>query len=257
MKFAHICYISSMQKTEVVILAAGYGKRMQSDLPKVLVPLHGKPLAEHVLEAVVASGVCESPVVVVGQKRELVMETLGSAYRYATQDEQLGTGHAVLSTAPMLEGKTENVLVMSGDVPYTKSASIHMLAEMGAESEAVLTMATVKVPDFNEWRAGFYDFGRIIRNASGDIVQIVEKKDATPEQLEITEVNSGSYSFKASWLWQHLRELKNENTQGEYYLTDLVGMACAEDADIASVAIDPREAIGVNTKEHLDLLHKL
>ncbi len=246
-----------MQKNEVVILAAGYGKRMQSELPKVLVPLHGKPLSLHVLEAVVASGVCQKPVVVVGQKRELVMETLGSTYRYVTQDEQLGTGHAVLSTAPLLEGKAENVLVLNSDVPYIKPASIHMLAEMGENSEAVLTLATVTVPDFLDWRAGFADFGRIIRNAEGDIVKIVEKKDATSEELLITEVNSGSYSFKAEWLWKNLRELNNENAQGEYYLTDLVAAAVAEGAEIASVAIEAKEAIGVNTKEHLELLHNL
>ena len=246
-----------MQKTEVVILAAGFGKRMQSELPKVLVPLHGKPLVKHVLDAVTHSGVCARPIVVVGQKRELVMETLGELYRYAIQEEQLGTGHAVLSTAPLIEGKTENVMVMSGDTPYIMPGSIRMLAEMGETSEAVLTMATVKVPDFEEWRAGFADFGRIIRNENGDIVQIVEKKDATPEQLLITEVNSGTYTFKADWLWKHLRELKKENAQGEYYLTDLIGMACAEKADIASISIDPREALGVNTKEHLELLHKI
>ncbi len=255
--FPKFCYISHMQKTEVVVLAAGYGKRMQSDLPKVLVPLHGKPLAAHVLEAVTASGVSTNPVIVVGQKKELVIETLGPKYRYVTQEEQLGTGHAVLSTAPVLEGKTENILVLNSDVPYIKPASIHMLAEMGENSVAVVTMATVQVPDFEGWRAGFADFGRIIRNASGDIVKIVEKKDASPEELLITEVNSGSYSFKAEWLWKHLLELKNENAQSEYYLTDLVAMACAEGADIASIPIDPREALGVNTKEHLELLHNL
>ncbi len=246
-----------MQKTEVVVLAAGYGKRMQSDLPKVLVPLHGKPLVQHVLEAVKASGVTDTPIVVVGQKRELVMTTLGSEYRYVAQLEQLGTGHAVLSAMPELEEKVENVLVLNSDVPYIKPHSIHMLAEMAENSDAVLTMATVHVSDFEDWRAGFADFGRIIRDENGDIVKIVEKKDATPDELKITEVNSGSYSFKASWLWNHLKALKNENAQGEYYLTDLVGMACAEGADIASISIDPKEAIGVNTKEHLDLLHKL
>ena len=246
-----------MKKTEVVILAAGYGKRMQSDLPKVLVPLHGKPLVQHVLDAVAASGVCESPILIVGQKKELVMETLGTGNRYVTQEEQLGTGHAVLSAAGMLEGKAENILVLNSDVPFIKPRSIHMLAEMGENSMAAVTMATVRVPDFDEWRAGFYDFGRIIRNKSGDIVKIVEKKDATEEELRITEVNSGSFCFKADWLWKHLRELKNENSQAEYYLTDLVAMACAEGADIASIPIEPREAMGVNTKEHLELLHKI
>ncbi len=229
-KKPYFAILKRMKKTEVVILAAGYGKRMESDLPKVLVPLHGKPLVAHVLEAVEASGVSLAPVVIVGQKKELVMETLGPKYRYAVQDEQLGTGHAVLSAAPLLEGKAENVLVLNSDVPYIKPGSIHMLAEMGENSEAVLTMATVLVPDFNEWRAGFFDFGRIVRNESGDIARIVEKKDATPEELLITEVNSGSFSFRAEWLWKHLRELKNENAQSEYYLTDLVAMAATRES---------------------------
>lgn len=246
-----------MQKAEIVILAGGLGKRMQTELPKVLNELHGKPLVRHVLDAVVASGVCDTPVIVVGKKRELVIEALGPAYRYAVQDEQLGTGHAVSVAKELLVGSTLPVIVLYGDMPYISAETIRMLAERHAEANAKLTMATVTVPDFDTWRAGFYDFGRIVRDAEGKIVRSVEKKDATPEELAITEVNPCYFCFDSAWLWEHLSQLGNANAQGEYYLTDLVKMAVAEAVPLASISIDPKEALGVNTREHLELLHTI
>ena len=244
-------------QTNIVILAAGHGKRMQSDVPKVLSLLHGKPLIHHLLENVKKSGVCENPVFVVGQKREQIIASLGTEHTYAIQEEQLGTGHAVLSSASFLEGKEGNIMILYGDMPHLSSETIQALAETQEKSNTVMTMATVQVSDFNEWRAGFFDFSRVIRDENGKIIRTVEKKDATEDELKITEVNPCYLCVKNDWIWDHLRNLKNSNTQKEYYLTDLIKIAVDEGIPIASISIDPKEAMGVNTKEHLKVLEEL
>ena len=230
---------------------------MQSDTPKVLSLLRGKPLIRHLLDSVEASGISAEPVIVVGQKRELVMATVGPDYRYAPQEEQLGTGHAVLSAEPHVSPEASRVIVLYGDMPYVSGDTIRALAETQEASGATLVMATVAMPDFEDWRAGFRDFSRVLRHADGTIARTVEKKDATEDELLVTEVNPCYFCFDAAWLWPRLKELKNANAQAEYYLTDLVGMAVREGVKIASVSIDPKEALGVNTREHLELLETL
>ena len=244
-------------RTNIIILAAGHGKRMQSETPKVLSLLRGVPLIRHVVESVAASGVAAQPVVVVGQKRELVIAELGPAYRYAVQGEQLGTGHAVLSAEGAVDADAVRVVVLYGDMPYVSAGTIAALAAKQEATGAPLVMATVQVSDFDVWRAGFYDFSRVIRAEDGSIARTVERKDATPEELLVTEVNPCYFCFDAAWLWPRLRELKNTNAQHEYYLTDLIGLAVREGVRIESVGIDPREALGVNTREHLELLETL
>ena len=244
-------------QTNIIILAAGHGKRMQSETPKVLSLLHGKPLIRHLLDSVESSGVSAQPVIVVGQKRELVMAAMGPAYRYAPQEEQLGTGHAVLSAEGHMDPGADSVIVLYGDMPYVSADTIKALAATREATGATLVMATVRVPDFDGWRAGFHDFSRVLRNADGTISRTVEKKDATEEDLFVTEVNPCYFCFDAAWLWPRLKELKNANAQKEYYLTDLVGMAVREGVRIESVSIDPKEALGVNTREHLELLETL
>ena len=244
-------------KTDIVILAAGHGKRMQSDKPKVLTLLHGKPLIKHLLENVCSSGVCEQPVIVVGKGREHVIAELGDGYRYAVQTEQLGTGHAVLSAEEILKNREGNVMVLYGDMPHLHSETIKKIADTQKNSNGVMTMATVSLGDFDDWKKGFFDFSRVIRDENGKIVRTVEKKDASEEELKISEVNPCYLCIKNEWLWDHLRQLKNANAQGEYYLTDLIGMAVRENAGIASVSIDPKEALGVNTKENLAVLESL
>lgn len=243
--------------TEIVILAAGHGKRMQSDLPKVLTLLKGKPLIQHLLENVKKSGVNNNPVFVVGQKKEQVMASLGNDYRYAFQEEQLGTGHAVLSAEKILKGMSKNVLVLYGDMPYLSPQTIRALAQKQNEHSGAMTMATVSVDDFADWRQGFFDFSRVIRDENGIILKTVEKKDASEEELKILEVNPCYLCIKSDWLWDHLKNLKNINAQGEYYLTDLIKMAVDEKAGIDSIKIDPREALGVNTREHLEMLESM
>ncbi len=242
--------------TQIIILAAGHGKRMESELPKALTPLHGKPFIAHVLNAVALSSVCSDPIIVIGQKGDQVRSTLGGEYSYAVQEEQLGTGHAVMS-AENLSKDADLVVVLYADHPLVSSDTIKNIIKTHIDEKATLTMATATVTDFNEWRSAFLAFGKFVRDENGEISKIVEVKDATPEELEIKEVNPAYMCFDAKWMWKHLHMLKNENAQKEYYLTDLVGMAFTEQAKIASISIDPKEALGVNTKEQLEIIENL
>ncbi|MFA6410100.1 MAG: NTP transferase domain-containing protein [Candidatus Buchananbacteria bacterium] len=245
-------------KIQIVVLAAGFGKRMNNhDLPKVLIPFKGKPIISHLLLAIKESGVGQKPVIVIGQKSEMIKSALGPDYTYVFQAEQLGTGHAVSVTKSELEGKAENIMILYGDHPLVSSLMIKKLAAAHLANQKVLTMATVKVPDFSDWRQSFYDFGRIFRGDNKLVCQIIEKRDATQEQKEIKEVNPGYYCFQADWLWSNLDKLKNDNSQKEYYLTDLVGLACQQGKEIATVEIEPKEALGVNTAEQLALVEKM
>ncbi|MEI8174764.1 MAG: NTP transferase domain-containing protein [bacterium] len=244
-------------KIKVIILAAGHGKRMKSELPKVLVPLHGKPLITYVLDSIKKSGICDRPTIVVGQQRELVMKTLGNGYEYAIQDQQLGTGHAVMSAKKTLENKADQVMVLYGDHPFINSLTIKKLIEKHLESKAVITMAIVSLPDFKDWREIFYsNFSRIIRDKSGNIINLIEFRDTNDEEKKITEVNPSYFCFEAKWLWENLKTLKTDNSQKEYYLTDLVKIAIKENAKIESINIDPYEALGANSKEELEVLEK-
>lgn len=243
---------------QIVILAAGYGKRMnQKDLPKVLVPFKGKAIIKHLLEAVEESQVCPKPLIVVGQKAEVVKEALGDKYLYAFQEQQLGTGHAVASTQSVIEDLASDVMVLYGDHPLVSADMIKNLHDAHKDSDGVLTMAVVKTSDFNGWHQSFYDYGRIVRDKKGEVKFIIEKKDSTPEQLEIKEVNPGYYCFKADWLWENISKLKNKNAQQEYYLTDLIEIAVSQGHKIKTVEIDPKEALGVNTAEQLDLVSNI
>ena len=118
-------------------------------------------------------------------------------------------------------------------------------------------MATIKLPDFDSWHKSFFDFGRIVRNKAGDITSIVEKKDATEEELNIKEVNPNYLCIQGDWLWENITKLKNSNAQAEYYLTDLIKAACDQQKTIASIQIDPREGIGINSPEQLQLAEQL
>ncbi len=243
-------------KTQVIILAAGHGKRMQSDIPKALTPLHGRPFIKYVLDSVASSGVCPSPILVIGQKGDQVRDALGEDYKYVVQAEQLGTGHAVMC-AKEASGDAENVLILYADQPLVSADTIKALVGEHIKDDTILSMATVKVDDFEDWRAGFSNFSRVIRDEDGKLLRTVEMKDATEEEKKITEINPCYLVFKAPWMWEKLQGLKNNNAQGEYYLTDLIALACELDKDITTIQIDPKEALGVNTKEQLEQLEKI
>lgn len=246
-----------MEKTKIIILAGGKGTRMDSGLPKVLLPLHGKPMIKHLLGEVKKSGICERPVVIVGQERELVMKELGEGYDYVIQEEQLGTGHAVLVTKPFLENKTENIMVLNGDMPFIKADTIKKILKSHLLEKNDMTMGAVRLPDFKDWRKAFYSFGRIARDKNGIPQGIIYGKNLSPKELEILEVDPAIFCFKAEWLWPRLDRLENNNSHGEYYLTDLVGMAIGERNPPNMISVLPKEALGANSKQELEILEGL
>ncbi len=244
-------------RINVIILAAGEGKRFKSPLPKVLAEVGGKPMIVWVVEAVEKSNVTDRPVVVVGAGAEQVKAVAGDRCDYVVQEQQLGTGHAVAVCRPMLEGTADAVVVLYGDMPLVTPATIRRLVDAYAESNTVLTMATVTVPDFSDWRGCFASYGRIIRDAAGKLERIVEVRDATPAQRLITEVNPSLFCIRASWLWHTIGSLRGANAQGELYLTDLLGLAIAQGQPVASLPLEPREGLGANSLEELAVIHQL
>ena len=157
----------------------------------------------------------------------------------------------------LLKNRADEVLVLYGDMPYVSPQTIRALVEEQKKSAGAFSMASVTVPDFMEWRSGFYDYGRVVRDDAGKILKTVEKKDASETELTVTELNPCYYCFDATWLWNHLHSLENKNAQKEYYLTDLVQIAVSEKQTIPLVSIEPKEALGVSTQEHLAFLHTL
>ena len=245
-----------MKKTQVIILAAGMGKRMGGDVPKVLVEVSGKPMLGYVLEAVKNSGVDEKPIIVVGPKNhDLIRSFAGENFNYAMQAEQLGTGHAVAQAREHILPDTEKIIVLYGDQPMMSAETIKNLAETHADSH--LTMATTTVEDFADWRAGFENFSRVIRDEVGNIIRTVEKKDASESELSILEVNPCYMIFEKDFLFKNLENLSNNNAQGEYYLTDLIHQATSGGFKIKTISIDPREALGANTIEQKELIERI
>jgi bifunctional UDP-N-acetylglucosamine pyrophosphorylase/glucosamine-1-phosphate N-acetyltransferase len=222
---------------------------MRSKLPKVLHPLAGKPMVWHALEAV--QGLTDlSPILVVGYKAEAIREAMGDACEYVLQEHQLGTGHAVACARSLLEGKADTLLVTFGDMPLLRKDSLEKLAQMHAASNSPVTMTSF----IGDEARGF---GRVVRNETGEVIAIVEQVDATPEQLAIREYNVSAYCFQADWLWRALDKIP-VSPKGEYYLTDVVGLAVADGYPVQSLVLeDPVEAIGINTKVHLATAEKI
>jgi bifunctional UDP-N-acetylglucosamine pyrophosphorylase/glucosamine-1-phosphate N-acetyltransferase len=231
---------------EIIVLAAGQGKRMRSQRPKILHPLAGRPLLGHVL----AAARTLSPhrlVVVHGHGAEEVRAAFdGAQLEWVLQAEQLGTGHAVQQAMPRIS-KEADVLILYGDVPLVRPETLQRLSAAGREGLAVLT-ADMDDP------AGY---GRIVRDAGGRIARIVEEKDASPGELEIREINAGFMAMKASRLSSWLGKLTNRNAQKEYYLTDVVTLARADGVPVSAVkAENAWEVAGVNSKRELAQLER-
>jgi bifunctional UDP-N-acetylglucosamine pyrophosphorylase/glucosamine-1-phosphate N-acetyltransferase len=247
-------------KTTAIILAAGQGTRMKSDLPKVLHPVCGVPMISHALAAVKTAS-RGNPVVIIGHGAEAVREYLGESVHCILQDPQLGTGHAVQQAESTLSGKTDLVLVTYGDMPLLRPGTILRLVAAQKKNSGPLTMLTVIADDPR-------GFGRVLRASDGSVQAIVEEADATPEQLSIHELNVGVYCFSANWLWEALRQIKasrhpateldsstgsrTEAQAGEYYLTDTVALAVQQGLVVkALISDDPQEMIGINNRIHL------
>lgn len=240
-------------------MAGGKGTRMESgDVPKVLVPLYGRPLITHLLHSIEAVHADTNPILVIGYQADMVKKALGNGFRYAEQTEQLGTGHAVLQAQALAEAAGyEHIVVLYGDHPHVPAEVINELIETHERERATLTLMTVTVPDFEKWRSALYHYGRVMRDGRGNIQRIVEKKDATPAELEIKELNPAYFCFRADWLWRELPKLQNKNVQGEYYLTDLLEVAIQAGEKVTSFSGDPLAALGVNTKDELRQLEEV
>lgn len=242
-------------KFRTVILAAGKGTRMGSDKPKVLLQIGGKPILQHLIESIKASGVDGVPVVVVSKEGGGVCEAFGETCHYAIQDEPLGTGHAVMCAREAV-GECDAVIVLYGDHPFVSPEALRRLVEIHATGPTVTMMTTI-VPSFDGWYSAFRHWGRILRDGHGHIMGIREYKDAMESEQEIREVNPALFCFDAKWLWENVSQLKNMNAKGEYYLTDLIELAVTQGHDIAGSEIRPEESIGVNTPEEFALAEKL
>ena len=232
----------------IVILAAGQGKRMNSALPKVLHPLAGKPLLQHVIDTARALGP-QRIVVVYGHGGDAVPQALsGAELSYVKQEPQLGTGHAVMQAVPQI-GPADTTLVLYGDVPLTRAESLKALVAEASQAKG-LGILTVKLPDPT-------GYGRIVREA-GKITRIVEHKDASAAERAIAEVNTGIMAIPTARLADWLKRLSNKNAQGEYYLTDIVAMAVADGVPVTSAQpTDAWETLGVNSKLQLAELERV
>ena len=240
-----------MQNLAAVILAAGKGTRMKSDLPKVFHEILGEPMLSYVIRAVQKLKP-QKILIVVGHQRELIMDYYKDwPVEFVVQAEQLGTGHAVQQTAAALSGFTGAVLVLAGDVPLLKPATLTALVAFHNSHKAAATDLTAELPD-----AGSY--GRIVRGEGGSLLKIVEKKDASPAELAIGEFNTGTFCFDAGALFAALKEVRAENSQKEYYLTDTIEILRRQGLPVqAYKTADAGETLGINTCDELVEIEKI
>ena len=231
-------------KVTAVLLAAGQGTRMKSDLPKVLHPVAGKPMLWHVLHAMEQAS-SEKPVVVVGHGAEQVRDYVGENGTCVMQEPQLGTGHAAMQAESALKGKTDYVIVTYADMPLLRGETFKQLVEIQKQNIGPISMLTVISEDPR-------GFGRIVRKEDGTVAAIVEEFNATSEQKAIKELNVGAYCFSADWLWDSLSRIKKNPRKGEYYLTDTIEFAVKDGLPVqALVHENLSETIGINTRVHL------
>lgn len=233
-----------MSNRYAVVLAAGQGTRMKSKLHKVLHPVCGKPMVQHVLDTLAVMKM-DDVVVVVGHGAEAVKRTLGESVTYAMQTEQLGTAHAVQQVHPFLKDKQGTTLILYGDVPLLTPETLTALIEHHHAQHAAATVMTTHLADPS-------GYGRVVRDAAGEVLRIVEHKDATESERKIQEINTGIYCFDNEKMWGVLAQVGNDNVQGEYYLTDCVELLRkAGEKVTAFVLADPEEAEGVNDRVQL------
>jgi len=229
-----------------IILAAGKGKRMKSDLAKVLHPVCGVPMLIHSVAAARAAGT-KKIVVVIGHQAERIRRLFGKdEVVFAEQHDLLGTGHAVQQTREVFTGYTGTVVILCGDVPLIRPETIRSLYDRHRSERAVVTVLTT-IP------AEPAGYGRVVKAKDGGVLRIVEEKDATPEEKRIREINTGIYCVESRFLFEAVGSLSNRNAQAEYYLTDIVEFAFKKGCRVISVLVpDSEEVMGINTSMELE-----
>ncbi|HEV7225482.1 MAG TPA: NTP transferase domain-containing protein [Pirellulales bacterium] len=240
-----------MNRKLAIVLAAGKGTRMKSDLPKVLIEVRGRPMIEYVLDALAAAGVDEI-LLVVGYRADDVRKALGRRLsssrprlRFVQQAEQLGTGHAVMVCREALAGHAGPVLIVAGDSPLTQADSLRTLLAEFDRSQPACLLGTAH-------KENPHGLGRVVRDGQGEFLAIVEERDATEEQRRITEVNMSCYVFACPDLLFALDQLRPANVQAEYYLTDCPGALKAAGRVVeAQAVLKPIETLSINTREEL------
>ena len=238
-----------MEQALAIVMAAGKGTRMKSKKSKLVHKIYGKEIIRRAVENVKRAGI-EEVITVVGYQKEQIEEVLKDTVKYAIQDEQLGTGHAVIQAAKLLEGRKGKVLVLNGDHPIMRPETLRNLVDVSnqrGESATILTMVHDNI----------LPYGKIIHDESGNIKQIIEHKDCTIEQQQIREVNLGMYCFDIEQLQIALKELKNDNVQKEYYLTDVIKIMYDKGLKTGSIVVsDNAEVLGINDRMDLQILTK-
>ncbi|MFK7759515.1 MAG: NTP transferase domain-containing protein [Phycisphaerales bacterium] len=241
---------NSPHKLEAIILAAGKGTRMESDLPKVCHPVGGRPMVCAVVDVCLEAG-CDRVVVVVGYKQELVREALadyGDRVVYAVQEEQLGTGHAVTSAVDAY-AETDNtntdIFVLCGDGPLIRTSTLNTLLERHRSTGAAGTLATSRIDDPS-------GYGRIVRDQSGAFARIIEQKNASPDELMINEVNPSYYCVNAQSMFDALGKVQRNELTGEYYITDIFEFMLDAGSRVEVIdAVPPEDILSINTLAHL------
>lgn len=230
-----------MSKRFAVILAAGQGTRMKSKLYKVLHPVMGRSMVQHVMDQLAALEL-DQIITVVGHGAEKVKEELGEASAFVLQEQQLGTGHAVMQAEALLKNQEGVTLVVCGDTPLLTQKTLEEMFSYHQNKQAKVTVLTTTIDDPT-------GYGRIIRNDAGDVSKIVEQKDASKEELKVKEVNAGTYCFDNNFLFTALQSVSNDNAQGEYYLPDVIEIAKNNHQTVAAFqTTDTDETLGVNDR---------
>lgn len=231
-------------QTTAIVLAAGKGTRMKSPLPKVLYPVLGRPMIHWVIDALEKVGITRK-ILVIGYEAELVKAELAqrSGIEFALQEQQLGTGHAVQMAAPLLSPADSSVIVLAGDSPLVQPASLQRLLNRFEEGHFDCLLGTLH-------KENPFGLGRIVRDAAGKFLKIVEQKDATEDEKRLTEVNMSTYAFRTEALLWALLRLSNQNAQGEFYLTDCPAILRNAGSHVEATAVlEACEALSINTQE--------
>jgi len=232
-----------MEPVHAVVLAAGKGKRMHSDLPKALHRVCGQPLVQYVLDALHQAGI-PSPILVIGHEADRVRDVLGPQARYVEQAEQRGTGHAVLQALPLVPEDGHPVLVLYGDTPLLRADTLRALVDLHRTSRAAATLLSAHLADPT-------GYGRVLRGPDARVRRIVEEADCSAEERQVREINAGTYVFDPRALRDALRALTPNNAQGEYYLTDTIGWLLAQGRTVSAHTAPAEETLGVNSRRDL------